>query len=278
MNYACSLTEPELPKEMLDLLDRYLQLVPAMVPPLSPDDTHSSTLWHSDLHLDNVFVDPESKKITCVIDWQATAALPFFYQCGVPTMFKHKGPVSDDMTIWPKRPENYDSLEQDEKEEIDNLIRSEHLHKRYLAITHDRNPRHWAALQLHDDVRTQPIHIAQSVWEDFDVFFLRRALIRIVNGWEDLCPGAGPCPVSFNEQEIALHLHEEENRGYVGEVLTTFRENWGLPPDGSIDPAKFDETQTKLQHMRDAFVGAADNEEDRFLAEKLWPYQDTPVN
>jgi len=59
MNYACSLTEPELPKEMLDLLDRYLQLILAMVPPLSPDDTHSSTLWHSDLHLDNVFVDPE---------------------------------------------------------------------------------------------------------------------------------------------------------------------------------------------------------------------------
>jgi hypothetical protein len=33
MNYARSLTEPESPDEMLDLLDRYLQLTPAMVPP-----------------------------------------------------------------------------------------------------------------------------------------------------------------------------------------------------------------------------------------------------
>jgi hypothetical protein len=30
--------------------------------------------------------------------------------------------------------------------------------------------------------------------------------------------------------------------------------------------------------MRDAFVQAADNEEDRLLAEKLWPYRDTRDN
>jgi len=38
MNYARSLTKPESPDNMLDLLDRYLQLAPAMVPPQSHDD------------------------------------------------------------------------------------------------------------------------------------------------------------------------------------------------------------------------------------------------
>ncbi|KAL8650303.1 MAG: hypothetical protein Q9210_003899 [Variospora velana] len=163
INYARSLTEPESPDEMLDLLDRYLQLAPVMVPPQSSDDTHSPTLWHPNLHLDNVFVNPESKQITRVIDFQSAALLPLFYQCGVPTMFRHQGPVSGNMTIWPKRPENYHSLEQDEKEMIDNLIGSECLHKYYLAITHDKNPRHWAALQLQDDVRTQPTCIVKNV-------------------------------------------------------------------------------------------------------------------
>ncbi|KAL2071900.1 hypothetical protein VTL71DRAFT_13135 [Oculimacula yallundae] len=278
MNYARSLTKPESPDDMLDLLDRYLQLSPAMVPPQSQDDTHSPTLWHPDLHLDNVFVDPESKQITRVIDWQSVAVLPLFYQCGVPTMFRHQGPVSNDMTIWPKRPENYQSLEPDEKEMIDNLIRSECLHKYYLAITHNKNPRHWAALQLQDDVRTQPTSIVQNVWKDCDVFFLRRALIRIVNGWEDLCPDSGPCPVSFNEQEMALYALEEENRGYVSEILALFRKNWRLAPDGSIEAARFDEVQDELRRMRDAFVGAAENKEDRLLAEKLWPYQDATDN
>ncbi|KAG9239441.1 hypothetical protein BJ875DRAFT_501313 [Amylocarpus encephaloides] len=226
---------------------------PAMVPPQSSDDTHSPTL-HPDLHLDNVFVDPESKQITRVIDWQSAAILPLFYQCRVPTMFRHQGPVSSGMTIWPKRSENYHSLEQDEKEMIDNLIGSECLHKYYLAITHNKNPGHQAALQLQDDVRTQPTFIVQNV---------ERSLLD-----------SSPCLVIFNEPEMALYAHEEENRGYVREILTLFRNNWRLPPDGSIESARFDEIQNELTRMRDAFVGAADNEEDRLLAEKLWPCQD----
>jgi hypothetical protein len=279
MNHARSLTEPELPKDMLDLLNQYLRLAPAMVPPppLTAEDTHSSTLWHPDPHLDNVFVDPKSKKITNVIDWQGAAALPFFYQCGVPTMFRHRGAVSNDLTIWPKRPDNYDSLEEDEKEEIDNLIKSECLHKCYLAITRKKNPRHWAALQSQDDERIHPIRIIQNVWEDLDVFFLRRALIRIVNRWEDLSPTGGLCPVTFNEQEMALFQHEEENNDVVCEILGIFKKKWGLSADGIVDPARFDEMKTELAQMRDAFIEAADNEEDRLLAEKLWPYQDTPV-
>src|SRR5258706_14272655 len=251
MNYARSLTEPELLEEVLDLLDRYLQLVPAMVPPQSTHDTHSPTLWHSDLHLDNIFVDPESKQITRVIDWQSAAVLPLFYHCGVPTMFRHQGPVSNDMTVWPKRPENYRNLERDERKKIDNLIGSECLHKFYLAITHNKNLRHWVTLQLQNDVRTQPTRIVQNVWEECNVFFLRRALIRIVNGWEKLCPDSGPCPVNFNEQEMDLHAHEEENMSYVSEILTLFRNKWGLPPNGSVESAGFDEVQAEVTRIRD---------------------------
>ena len=278
MNYAHSLTEPELPAKVLDLLDRYLQLAPAMIPLQSAHDTHSPTLWHPDLHLDNVFVDPESKQITRVIDWQSAAVLPFFYHCGVPKMFRHHGPVSDDMTVWPQRPENFRNLNRDEREKFNNLMGSEYLHKYYLAITHNKNLRHWAALQLQDSERTQPICIVQNVWEECSAFFLRQALIKIVNRWEELCPDSGPCPVTFNAQEMDLHAHEEENRGYVSEILTLFRNNWGLPPNGSIESARFDEVQAALMRIRGAFVAAAENEEDRALAEKLWPYQDTIDN
>jgi hypothetical protein len=279
MNYARSLTEPESPDEMLNLLVRYLQLASAMIPPQSVYDTLSPTLWHPDLHLNNIFMDSESKQITHIIDWQSAAVLPFFYQCGVPTMFKHRGgPVSQDAAVWPKRPANYQSLEKDEREQIDNLIGSECLRRYYLTITHNRNPRHWNALQLDDDVRTQPTRIIHGLWEAGDIFFLRQALIKIVNGWKDLCPESGPCPVSFDEQEIALQLHEEENRGYVGEVLTVLRNNWGLHPDGSIESSRFNEMQVKLVQMRDAFIEGAGNEDDKMLAEKLWPYQDTIDN
>ena len=89
INYHRSSTEPELPDEVLDLFDQYLQLTLAMVPPLGTDDTHSPTLWHPDLHLDNVFIDPKLKKTTHIIDWQSATVMPFFYQCGVSRMFQY---------------------------------------------------------------------------------------------------------------------------------------------------------------------------------------------
>ena len=74
---------------------------------------------------------------------------------------------------------------------------------------------------------------------------------------------------------MTLYAHEEVNRAYISEMLTLFRNNWGLPPNGSIESSRFDEIQNELTQMRDAFIRAAENEEDRLLAEKLWPYQDT---
>lgn len=60
LNYARSRVESEQPEEMLELLDKYLKLTPAMIPPPTPDDIDASTLWHPDLHLDNLFIDPDT--------------------------------------------------------------------------------------------------------------------------------------------------------------------------------------------------------------------------
>jgi len=156
MNYHRSSTGPEQSKEVLDLLKRYLQLTTSMVPPSGTIDTHSATLWHSDLHLDNVYVDPDTKKITHVIDWQSAATMPFFCQRGVPRMFKHPGRVSEGWAL-SEVPGNYNSLDQNEKIKVDSDRKSEACHKYYMADKKIKNPRHWAALQLdYVDVRTEP--------------------------------------------------------------------------------------------------------------------------
>jgi hypothetical protein len=274
MNYHRSSIEPELPEEVLDLIDWYLQLTPAMVPPLGTDGTHSPTLWHPDLHLDNVFVDPESKQITRIIDWQSAAVMPLYYQCGVPRMFQHPGTVADGWAL-SKLPEDYDSLDQSEKAKIDSDRKSEACHKYYEAETKSKNPRHWAALQLENaDMRIEPSRLVINVWEDHDVFFLRRALLSIVEQWQDLCPGSDICPVSFTEQELAVHAAEEESMSNVGEILRLFRENWGLPSDGMVDPTDYDRIRIAVAELRDSFIEDADNDAEKELFARLWPYQD----
>ena len=80
-------------------------------------------------------------------------------------MVRHREPVSLDLSNWPKRPDNYEDFGQDQKEYAEKMHRSAHLHQYYLRITRRDNPRHWAALQLQDEVRVQPVKIVQQVWE-----------------------------------------------------------------------------------------------------------------
>ncbi|KAI4151235.1 MAG: hypothetical protein LQ340_003620 [Diploschistes diacapsis] len=274
MNYHRSSKTPEIPEEVLDLLDKYLTLAPSMVPPCGETDTHLSTLWHPDLHLDNVYVDPKSKRITQIIDWQSAAIMPFFYQCGLPRMFKHPGTIDDDWTL-PKLPEGCDSFNQIEKAKSDRDRDSKVCHTYYMAETKSENPAHWAALQLeYANVRREPSRLVVNVWEDHDVFFLRRALLEIVEQWQNLCPGCGACLVSFSEEELASHAAEEESMSNVGEILRIFRESWGLPPNGMVAPADFDKVRADVAELRDSFIEDAEDNAERELFAKLWPYQD----
>ena len=280
MNHHRSLIKPELPQDMLSLIDRYLQLTPAMVPPRLVEDVdiHSPTLWHPDLHPNNIFVDPESRKISHIIDWQSASILPLFYHHHVPTVIKHHGPASttlNDLNSWPKPPPNYHSLSPDEKTYIDNAIGSEYLHKYYLSSTQVINPRRWAVLQRATDdlnLRTGPAGWIQSAWSNNDTFFLRHALMGIANRWQDLCPDAGPCPWVLTEDELVSYEHEKETRGYVSTFLAYFQDNWGVPADGCIELEQFDEVRTEMKRMRAHFVGSADDEDEKELAEKIWPY------
>ncbi|KAK2820002.1 hypothetical protein FQN49_007819 [Arthroderma sp. PD_2] len=60
MNYHRSMEHPEIPEDYLSLLQRYVALAPYLVPAASRDAP--KTLSHPDLHLDNIFVDPNTKK------------------------------------------------------------------------------------------------------------------------------------------------------------------------------------------------------------------------
>jgi hypothetical protein len=275
LNFARSSTELEQPNDMLELLDQYLKLAPAMLSPSTPDDINASTLWHPDLHIDNLFVDPGTLQITSVIDWQSTAALPLFYQCGVPKMIRHQEPVSLNLSDWPKLPHDFKDLSQDQKAYAENMHKSVQLHQHYLRITRRDNNRHWAALELQDELRVQPVRIVQQVWEQNAVFYLRRALMRLVENWDMLCPDSGQCPVRFSKRDFDLYNREIEKRELVSDTLKLVQKNYGLHPDGTVDPNKYNEMKTELERLKTFCLDAAEKEEERFTVERLWPYQDT---
>jgi aminoglycoside phosphotransferase (APT) family kinase protein len=58
-----SLEVPEAPDAYISLLDRYLQLILHLSP-----EPYPTSLFHPDLHLDNILVDSDIKIITRIID------------------------------------------------------------------------------------------------------------------------------------------------------------------------------------------------------------------
>lgn len=275
MNYYRSTKDPEHPNDGLALLTQYMKVAPYLAPQTTEAAT-SRVLWHPDLHLDNVFVDPETHEITSIVDWQSACVAPLFYQSDIPKMFRHTRPVREGWVV-PERPEDFDTLDKNEKKMIDDDLESETIHKYYEAQVYKRCPRHWTILsQRTIPIVRKPAWLVSGVWQNKDLFFLRQSLISLVNHWNDIrATGELPCPIEFTAEDLELHAKEEENMDGIGHMFALFRDQGVLPVDGMVDPEDFEIARENSLKFKEIFVGLAENEEERELYEKIWPYQES---
>ncbi|PGG97673.1 hypothetical protein AJ80_09656 [Polytolypa hystricis UAMH7299] len=73
----------------ISLLHKYLQVAPYLLP--TEPDIITSTIWHTDLHSGNLFVDKGC--ITNIIDWQGIWAGPLVLQARYPRLIDHHGDI-----------------------------------------------------------------------------------------------------------------------------------------------------------------------------------------
>ncbi|KAJ5327511.1 uncharacterized protein N7506_010613 [Penicillium brevicompactum] len=274
MNYYRSDQNEELPGDAVALLEKYLDVSPYLIPHTNDKSSTSNVLWHPDLHLDNIFVDPNTCQITRVVDWQSACVSPLFYQSTVPRLCRHPGPVREGWVV-PERPEDYENLSQDEQAKIDEDLESQTIHKYYEAQVYKRVPLHWAVLrQPAIPVIRKPVWLVSGVWENRDLFFLREALRTINAQWNQFVPDI-PCPITFSDKEIDLHSKEEENSKGVGQILLLFQEQAILPVDGMVETEDYDVARDNCRKFKDIFIGLAKDENEKELFRNLWPYQES---
>jgi hypothetical protein len=90
------------------------------------------TLWHSDLHSSNLFVD--DGHIASVIDWQGSWAGPLFLQAQPSPLVDYQG------DILLRRPENFDDLDSELQAQVKEKIFKSALFQLYLLETEERTP------------------------------------------------------------------------------------------------------------------------------------------
>lgn len=123
-------TSPALRKK-LSALDNYLKVAPYVFP--ENKATHASVLWHGDLNLQNIFVNPEElTHILGIIDWQSASACPLFMQVTLPGFLDYNGLAPEELQQI-RLPANFDSTTLDEQQKAKALHQAQTLHNLYLA-------------------------------------------------------------------------------------------------------------------------------------------------
>lgn len=258
-----------LPQEHLQLLDKYDALVSHLVPPQEIEPI----LRHPDLHLGNIFIDPDSKKISGIIDWQGAMILPLFIHSGFPPMVNNDGKRLSNPLVRPSPPDLTNIVEGPEKELLlYNYIQQLGYHL-YLAATGKWNPVHFQALRRpYLPIRKIIVQQAGYPW-DGDLLSLRAALIGVTQAWENLSKPGESCPVHFTDDETNQHSEEKAEWDDACSCLTMLRDMLGINVQGWVTAEMFQATVEENQRLKKQLIMGAERDE-REEAWKTWPFKD----
>lgn len=252
----------EVPADLMEALDSN-QLLRAGCQP---------TLWHTDLHLGNIFVDPgDCSRIVSLIDFQSTSVLPAFLQAQWPVFLRP--PRNYDYVkgiSHPKLPDNFDELDEDNRMLSIREWSQAKLAKAYEVSTYLEDRIAHNAMNVPRVFRELFIRFGE-VPED-GMVLLRACLIEIFQNWLNL-GFSGQCPLSFGTEEIEAHNRQyaeyrtwHEARALAEECLDTDAEGWIAPQLDIIEKRQHNEELKALYVERMASEMSAEQ------ARAMWPF------
>ena len=237
---------PETTEEYINLLQRYLTIIPHLI----PSTEERLTLSHPDLHLDNIFIDPETNAITSIIDWQSAAISPLSSQRAHPQMLE--------LSPNPRT----DVQKNQEKEVLDYYYRAAETAGLSRTASHDP----------YFSIRMNPITQISGCWKREDTFSLRQSLISVVAHWEHLYPDNTPCPIDFTPKELEDHERESELISGVAGIVQQLDEQGLIPIGGMVPSEDYDHARMVSEYFKKEFIDLAENEQKRELHANVWPY------
>ncbi|KAI1977055.1 hypothetical protein LOZ53_002478 [Ophidiomyces ophidiicola] len=189
------------------------------------------TLWHTDLHLGNIFIsEDDPSKIVSIIDWQSTSIGPLFLQVTWPEFLK---PTDEYMCglVRPLLPEKFEELDEFEKKRAIHTRDNALLTKTYELSSWQVNKGVvYSALNLPSVFREIFIRCGESA--DQGTTGLRACLAELFQLWRAL-DISGECPISFSaeelsdiEQEFERYRERSGIQEFAREYLETDVEGW----------------------------------------------------
>ncbi|KAL4808136.1 phosphotransferase enzyme family protein [Aspergillus unguis] len=232
------------------------------------------TLWHTDLHMGNIFVDPaDNSRITTLIDVQSQSILPLFLQAQWPVFLKppHNYPQG---IVQPQLPVDFETYKDNEKAAARQEWEQAKAAKAYEVSTILQNKIANKAMNIPRVFRELFIRAGEASDVASGAVPLRECLIEIFQNWADL-GFTGDCPYSFSKEEISMH--EQEFADYrewndlqqaVMQALDTDAEGWVAP---QVD---FEMRKRQNRELLDLYLKEvkASGEMSTKQGRSMWPF------
>ncbi|KAK2732004.1 Phosphotransferase enzyme [Myotisia sp. PD_48] len=262
------------PEKYSDLLNKYMALVPYLLPQNPTDPDNQPTIRHPDLTPGNVFFSAENFEISCIIDWQHAVITPLLLAAGHPKMFENPDVEPPPTLEAPKPPDSYDTLDAETKREVDELLRLRHLFYLYRVFNGARNKKHLSAFR--DPIllpRQHLIDYAGRQWTGNHITLLG-ALKRMCEYWSYLQTTGVECPISFTDTGLKKHAADEEASFGVTALVNSWRDELGgLSEEGWVRSEMYEHAKTKNQELKERFLIDADPDEVEQVIQ-TWPFRD----
>ena len=258
-------------QDHVSILDATTRLLPSLTKYSPLLERSRPTLWHTDLHMGNIFVSHEDHtRVVGLIDWQSTSISPLFLQARWPAFLSPPEGYREGAEL-PKLPANFEELDADEKEialfEKDQATCAKAYEVATYLNNHDAYTARWDIVQPLRELFSR----IGDTWDD-GIIPLRTCLIRIFESWEQMS-FPDPCPVHFTSAEIASHERQfseytqwHEIQDFAKKYLDTDAEGW-VPP--RADWAK---KRSQNKALLDLMTKRLELQKSGDEVRRMWPF------
>ncbi|KAL4778356.1 kinase-like domain-containing protein [Aspergillus varians] len=228
------------------------------------------TLWHTDLHMGNIFVAPDNNsRITALIDVQSLSVGPSFLQARWPVFLQPPRDYTKGL-FQPVMPDDLDSLDGEYKAAALHDWTQSKLVKAYEISTFLENRLAHKAMDVPRVFRELFIRLGETA--DVGVVPLRECLIEIFQDWSNL-GFAGHCPYSFSQKEIGAHERQFADYQEWSEVQQLAQESLGTDAEGWVAPQlDFAEKQRQNKELMSMYIARMAEEKSPAEARRIWPF------
>lgn len=271
MFYGPGVYQPTAAKK-LAALESYSQIMSVLLP--NEPALKTGHLWHNDLHLENIYVNPDNpREILGIIDWQSVQIMPLSDHCLDPDFIGYEGPdVGEDLEP-PIIPKEVDNLDPPDRAIAIKQFYTKCLMVAWRTVMKAKNPAQYSATQFRRSKAGHLGHLVRNI-AVLGEAHARALLLDLRDEWSQISSGP-KFPIEFSEDEVTEIENDVQAADLGINVMGTVKERLGnlWPEKGLIEHQNYEVMMIQLREIKSELMDAlVKNEKDRETFLRYWPF------